>query len=253
MMETLTKSIDSLIDELFAEDEKVAKSMIKDANPAKETADEAVKQAPKAEKDEARGEGRPEQISDVPQTDTDGARSGEYDGKIAKKNEETKKKEDTQVEVPEQMKKAVSEQEWAEYQALKKAKQAAEETETLQKARKEQTDLIKAAVSEAVTSIKSENEELRKSIKEQNDLIKAMANKPQPRKAVTSMQAVEKEDFKKSHGSSSLSKAELLDVAEELMKSKKLSMENVIELENTGFIYDAEARHTLETAVKRRS
>ncbi len=251
----MDNAIDTLIDELFAEPaptaDAVEKSMIKDMKSAnKTTADEAVSAAPKGEKDEARGAGRPKQISDVPQTDTDGARSGEYDSKIAAPQGDTAKKEDSQVALPANLKKSVSDEEYAEYQALKKAKAEAEAAETLQKARKETSDLIKSAVIEATSGIKTENEDLRKALKEQGDLLKSIANKPQRSKAVTNVQAVEK--FQKSE-SNTLSKADVLDIAEDLVKSKKLTMETVIELENTGFIYDAESRGVLEREVARRS
>lgn len=261
--DTLQKSIDSLIDGLFAEEapkaDKVEKSMVKDMPSAnKTTADEAAKQAPKAEKDESRGAGRPEQISSVPQTDQDGERSGQYDGDIAKKQEDAKKKEDSQVEPPKDMKKSwEASAEYQEYISLKKASEANNKAEELRKARQETSDLIKSAITEAVTTattaVKAENESLRKSLEEQGDLIKAMANKPQRSKAVTGVQALEK-SFGGSQptGSGKLSKAELLDIGEELVKSKQLTMENVIELENTGYIYDPEARGILERAVARR-
>jgi hypothetical protein len=250
-MDQLTQTIDSLIDSLFTE-EPVAKSMIKDEKPAKETADAAVKAAPKSEKDESRGEGRPKQISDVPQTDEDGEREGSYDKDITEKKDDAdgKKKEDSQVEAPKQMVKSFDDAEYAEYQALKKAKAESEQAEVMRKAQKEQADLIKSAVVEATASIREENESLRKAMAEQVELIKSMANKPQKSKAVTNVQAVER--FQKSQASTTMSKAELLDVAEELVKSGKLEMTSVIELENTGFIYDQEARAVLEREVKRR-
>ncbi len=248
-MEELTKSIDSLIDELFAEQEVVEKSMAKDIKPDL-TADAALKDVPGSENDDTRGAGRPKQISEVPDTDTDGKRTGNYDASIAKENSDAKKKEDKQVEVPEQMKKSISDEEYAEYQALKKAQADKAQEEQLQKARQEQVDLIKSAVSEAVAAVKAENDSLRKSLDEQGELIKAMANKPQKSKAVTGVQAVEK--FQKSEGNT-LSKSEVLDVAEDLVKSGKLSMDNVIEIENSGYIYDPEARGVLEREVARRS
>lgn len=256
-MEDLNKAVDSLIDELFA-DETVAKAdMIKDQKPQKETADEAVKEAPKSEKDENRNAGRPKQISDVPQTDTDGARAGEYDGKIAMKHDDAKKKEDPQVEPPKWMEKSevsaptFTAEEWEEYKALKKAKKKERKEEELRKASKDQVDLIKSAVVEATSSIRKENEDLRKSLAETAELVKSMANKPQKSKAVTNVQAVEK--FQKSEGSVSMSKNEVLDVAEDLFKSKKLTAEHVIELENTGYIYEKEARDILEREVRKRS
>jgi hypothetical protein len=250
MSDELNKSIDSLIDELFAE-EKVEKSMIKDKNPAKETADEATAQAPKGEKDEKRDAGRPKQISEIPQQDTDGNRAGDYDGKIAMEHSDAKKKEDPQVTPPEQMKKALTEEEYAEYKALKKAKKQERKAEKLQKARTEQVDLIKSAIAEATSGLRSENEDLRKALKEQGHLIKSMANKPQKPKAITNVQAVER--FQKSGSAETLSKADLLDIAEELVKAKKLTMEHAIELENTGFIYEPEARAIFEREVAKRS
>lgn len=251
LKKALNSQIDSLIDELFGEEEVQKSDMIKEQKPEKETADEAMKEVPGSQDDASRGAGRPEQISDVPKIDQDGKRAKKYDEAIASKesNEDAKKKEDNQVEVPEQMKKAWKDAEYAEYQELKKAKEAAQEAETLKKARQETADLVKSVIGEATQGIKKENDELKKAIKEQGDLIKAMANKPQKSKAVTNVQAVEK--FQKSQ-TNSLSKAEVLDVAEDLVKSKKLTMEHAIELENTGFIYDPEARDILDREVRRR-
>jgi len=254
-VEELNKSLDLLIDELFAEEneESVEKSMVKDMKQAKETADEAMAQVPKVESDE-KNPGRPEQISDVPKVDEDGKRAGNYDADIAKKNEDAKKKEDDQVKpTPEMVKKAViSDEEYKEYQALKKAKEEAEKEEVLKKAKSEQMDLIKSAVIEATSEIRKENEELKKSLSEQIELIKSMANKPQKAKAITNLNAVEK--FQKSGSTNNFfSKKDVLDIAEELVKSQKLSMENVIELENSGYIYDEEARRVLEAEIKKRS
>ena len=47
-------------------------------------------------------------------------------------------------------------------------------------------------------------------------------------------------------------KSEMLDVAEDLFKSGKLRDTHVMELENNGYIYDAGARATLESELKRR-
>ena len=255
-MEELNKSLDLLIDELFAEadGEAVEKAdMIKDENPAKTTADAAVKAAPKGEKDEARDAGRPEQIADVPQTDTDGKRSGDYDKDIAAKQEDGKKKEDDQVKPCQQLvKKSFDDAEYAEYLALKKAKADAAQVEVLAKAEARQADLIKSVVTEALAGVKAENESLRKSMTEQSDLIKAMANKPQKAKAITGINAIEKQ-LRKSEGPQALSKAEVMDVAEELIKSGKLPIEVGVELDASGYVYDPEMRDVLEREIARRS
>lgn len=255
-MSELTKSqqIDALIDELFSED--VEKSMIKDAPPQKETADEALKDKDvKWEDDDKRKDaGRPRQISDVPKVDTDGKRANDYDSQVAAKNEDAKKKEDDQVAPPKEMKKGFLDEEYKEYQALKKAQAEQKHLEELRKAREDQSDLIKSAVLEATSEIRNENLQLRKAMEEQSDLIKAMANKPQRKRSITNMTALEK-----SHGggvpsdapSAQEMKAIALDVGESLVKSKRLTVEHVVELENTGYIFDPEARQILEGEIRK--
>ena len=255
--EELTKSIDALIDELFVEEspvsEEVEKSMVKDESPETETADEAMKKVPAAQKDESRNAGRPEQISDIPQKDKDGKREKKYDDAIAEKksDKDGKTAEQSQTQPPKEMKKSVeiSEEEYAEFQTFKKSQEEAAEVEKLEKAKKEQTDLIKSAVAEATQFFKSENEELQKKIEEQGKLLRAMANKPRPAKAITNIAALEKSETAKQ---ATFSKAEVLDIAEDLVKSNRLSMEHVIELENTGYIFDESARSVLESEVKKR-
>jgi hypothetical protein len=279
----LTKSIDSMIDDLFAD--KVQKSEMPEnlnvAGQAKTTADAAVSAAPKGQKDEARGAGRPEQISEVPQVDTDGKRAGKYDDDITKKGpdsgdepDEAKKQADAKRSdqtmgrqekdgegLKAAMGKSLSDSEYAEYQALKKAKAAKEQEEVLRKAEAKQTDLIKSAVREATSVIQKENEELRKSLKETNELVKAMAERPQRRKSIDGIQALEKSQGDAPAGSGGpehFSKAEMLDAAEELVakstanKDMSFQLDHLIELENTGFIFDKRARGMLENALKSR-
>ncbi len=252
--ENLTKSIDSMIDDLFAEEivEVVEKSMIKDLKPQKETADEGEK-PPKGQDDDSRGAGRPKQISDVPNKDTDGKRAKEYDKDITEKKTEKdgKNPEQSQVQPPKDMKKSVSDEEWTEFQEFKKSQVEAAKAEELKKAVEAQTDLIKSAVIEATAGIKDELIKANGKIDEQEELIKAMANKPQRSKAVTNVQAMEKSARVEAQPEA-LSKSEILDVAEDLAMNKKLTNEHVIELENTGHIYDAEARGVLEREIKRR-
>jgi len=273
MKDDLIKSIDGLIDDLFSEDEAtVEKSMIKDHKPQDETADEAKAKTPGyGQDDDKRGAGRPKQISDVPKTDTDGKRAKDYDDAIAEKNENGKKKEDDQVTPPKDMKKSDSEEEkvilksdeldrtttltkseWEEFRTWKAEKQELAKSEEMKKAEAAQADLIKSAVLEATKGLKEENDALKKSLEEQGELIKAVANKPQRKKSVTNIEALEKSGSKNSNQPSAAEqKAVALDVAEELVKSGKLSLEHAVELENTGFIYDAEPRRVLEVEVKK--
>lgn len=259
--ENLTKSIDAEIDRLFA----VEKSLDV-ASMASTKADEAVNKAPKSEKDEARGAGRPKQISDVPQNDMDGKRDGDYDGSIAAKQKEDEPSETDQVKTSDQTKgeqkkdaggagmaKSVSEAEYAEFQAFKKAQAEKAKNEELRKAVEVQKDLIKSAVKEAVGTVIKENEELKKSLQETQELVKAMAERPQRRKSVEGIQALEKAQVQE-EGPATFSKSEMLDVAEELVMKKSMTFrdEHLIELENTGFIYDRTAREALEAELKKR-
>jgi hypothetical protein len=276
----LTKSIDSMIDDLFAE--KVKKSDMPDnlnvAGESQTTADAAVNQAPKGQKDEARGAGRPAQISEVPQVDTDGKRAGTYDNDIVAKtpeageeNEEGKKQADAKRSdqtmgkqnkdgegLSVSLGKSISEAEYAEFQAFKKAQAAKSQEEVLKKAKQEQHDLIKSAVKEATSAIMQENATLRKSISETQELVKAMAERPQRRKSIDGLTALEKSQSDAPKGPESFSKSEMLDVAEELVMKSQANKdmifrdEHLIELENTGFIFEKKAREHFENALKNR-
>lgn len=251
-------------------------------NPGKSstTADAAVNAAPKAQKDEARAAGRPAQISEVPQVDEDGKRAGKYDGDITKnspdageENEEGKKQADAkrsdqtmgaQTKDGEGLKaamgKSITDSEYAEFQAFKKAQSQKAQEEVLRKARAENADLIKSAVKEATATMIKENADLRKSLNETSELVKAMAERPQRRKSIEGLQALEKSqpDGVANSGEKHFSKSEMLDVAEELVlksqaaKDMTFRDEHLIELENTGFIFDKRAREHFEAALKNR-
>lgn len=239
--------IDDLILKAFGSEE-VEKGMLKDMKPEKETADEAVKQAPKMQDDAARGAGRPNQISDVPEVDEDGKRAKEYDSAIAKQNMDGVNPEQKQIKLPQDMKKSITDAEYQEYQELKKA-QAERDAQATKEAEKE---LIKSAVSEATKAQADEIAELKKSLLEQNDLMKSIANQPMPSKAVTDVNAVEKFAKSEAAAPTSYSKQEMLDFAEELHKSDPtaLKLTDLIELDNTGYIYDANSRESLERFIK---
>lgn len=277
--EELVKSIDALLEDLFAE-ESVEKS-IDIAKDAETKADEAANKAPKAQKDEARGAGRPKQISDIPQTDMDGRRDSEYDDSISDEKkedepEEAKKQAKTMDQTKEggrakaskapemkPFKKSleVSEEEYAEFEAFKKSKaeaeaKAAEEAELkkAEVAKKEQEDLIKSAVAAALEEHKKENAELRKSLSEQQELLKAVASQPMQPKSITSVQALEKSMDPAMEGEKepeSLTKSEMLDVIEGLIKSKRLPEDALYEYDMTGGIYSAEHRKIVEETINK--
>jgi hypothetical protein len=263
----LTKSIDSMIDDLF--EDKVEKGLGIDlAADSKTTADAAIASAPSMEKDESRGAGRPKQISEVPQKDEDGKRDGEYDASISEdesdkgdENEEAKKQAPSidqtsekgrlggeKSKAPESapFRKSLSEEEYAEFVAFKKSQTEAEELRKAETAKKEQETLVKSAVAAATESIRKENEILKKSITETQELVKAMASQPRQSKSITGIQSLEKSMAAEEKGEESFSKSEVLDAAFELAKAGKIRDEVVSEIEMTGRCADPSARAAIE-------
>ena len=263
--EELNKSVDALIEEFFAEsqEEDTVEKSIDIAGDSKTTADAAVNQAPKAQSDDARGAGRPKQISDVPANDMDGRRDSDYDSSIT----ENENKEDEPDEAKKQatamdqsndskrmdnsskapatrpFKKSddtveISKEEYEAFQEFKKSQEKASDEESLKKAQEQQNDLIKAAVTEAVSGLKDEYNTLKKAFDE-------LASTPVESKSITNIEAIEK-SFDKSNEPEFFSKSEMLDAAEELVKSKDLTVEDVIELENTGSLSDMRKRKLVE-------
>lgn len=152
-------------------------------------------------------------------------------------------KEFSQVKLPEHLRKSNTvEISKEEYDSLKKL-----QGETLRKAEKEATStLIKSEVEKATSSFRKENDELRKQVEKATDLVKAFAKKPQPRKSISSLAALEKGGQSYEEAQRFFSKDEKLDAAEELVKSKELTIEDVIELENTGTLADPAKRAKIE-------
>lgn len=285
--EELTKSIDELIDSFFLENEageEVTEKSIDIAGYSKTTADAVVNKAPKSQDDSKRSNsGRPKEIADVPSVDMDGKRSGNYDeditsneGKESEPSETNQSKERNQVkggkmekdkggyntppmkksegeDLEENLSKSISVEEYVEFQALKKAKANAE-AEELQKAEKEkQVDFVKAIVTEATSEIRKDNEDLRKCLQESNELIKSMAERPQRRKSVDNITTLEKSVRDEEKESQVFSKSEMLQVAEDLALNKSIpefTDVHLIELENTGYIYDPAIRGILENKLQ---
>lgn len=272
--EELNKSIDSLIEDLFAEPVSKAGENFEVANASKTTADAAIAAAPKFQDDASRGAGRPKQISDVPAIDEDGKRDGQYDGSIAAgqaevENEEAKKQaksidqttsagrmgEGPKMKDP-RLSKSLTDEEYAEFLAFKKsqteAKQKEEElrkSEELKKAddlrKAELENLVKSAVASAIAPLQKENQELKKSLGKSEELIKAMAGQPKQSKSITGIEALEKSQPENS-GPQEFTKSEKLDAAERLVMKKALPADAVIELENTGTVYRKDWQQAIE-------
>jgi hypothetical protein len=276
--EALNKSIDDLISKLFedsaaplAKASDAVHAIIGEAKQAKDpkdpntkpskTSDEGLKGVEKEEdedeeegkgKKDAKERGRPNDLSQMSMRDMKtGESKGKYDDAIV--HDSVKVPDEYNKTGPSKMQKSfeVSEE---EYELLQKAKKAREE-ETLRKNREEQMDLIKSAVGEATKGLKEENEVLKKSLSETHSLLKSLARKPVPQKSISHAAVLEKSfgggenpEAKRE----TFSKAEMLDVAEELVKAKKMTVDQVIELEDTGFIYNPYARKILEDELKKR-
>lgn len=274
-MDNLTKSIDTLIDDLFAEPVEKAGDNLDVASAAKTTADAAISAAPKMQDDAARGAGRPKQISDVPDTDEDGKRDGTYDASIAAgqsetENEEAKKQaksidqttaagrmgEGAKMKDP-RLTKSVTDEEYAEFQAFKKAQAEQadlKKSEEIKKAddikKAELETLVKSAVAAAIEPVKKENETLKKSLNEATTLVKAMAAQPQRSKSITGIEALEKSSPEGSERTE-FTKAEKLDAAERLYLKKSIPMDAVVELENTGTVFRQDWRQAIEVELQK--
>jgi hypothetical protein len=273
--EKLEKSIDELIDSVFAEE--IVEKSIDIAGDAKKTSDEALNnpEASAWKSDESRGAGRSKQISDVPVTDQDGRRDSEYDTSISEDAKEEDQAEINQIsdmsqieeknrmgskaKAPEMapFKKSLSEEEYNEYQELKKAKEASEAEELKKAEVAKQEELIKSVVERTTNEIKKSYEgkieSLEKSLAESNKMIKAMANAPRSSKSITGIEQLEKSvDESNAPKQETFSKSEMLDAAEELMMKGQLREDHVIELDNNGYIYDTNARKVLENYLSKK-
>lgn len=281
MKNDLNKSIDTLIEDLFADSVEKAGENFEVANAAKTTADAAISAAPKMQNDDSRGAGRPKQISDVPENDEDGKRDGQYDGSIAsnqgeEENPEAKKQsksidqttsagrmgEGSKMKDP-RLSKSITDEEYAEFLAFKKsqAEQAtkAEElrkSEEIKKAedlkKAEFESLVKSAVATALKPLQEENQELKKSVQKQEALVKAMAGQPQRPKSVTGIDSLEKSEYE-GVGNKEFTRQDKLDAAERLVMKKSLPMEAVVELENTGTVYNKAWQQAIEAELQKQN
>lgn len=258
MNEAMKKSIDAMIDEVFAENDDIEKS-IDIAKDSSNTADEVVNKAPKGQDDDKRGAGRPKQISDVPKSDEDGKRSGDYDKDIKERDgKEEANKEVDQVKEKNQVKKSETEEvveeltksEKEELEAFR-AEKTAKETE-LKKAEeaKAQEDLIKSIVERTAAKYEEKIEGLQKSLNESNEIVKNMAGKPQRAKSVTNISVLEKSGADTNTKVENFTKSEILDAATELCIKGEISDTHVIEIENNGFVYDPDVRAKIERKLK---
>lgn len=269
-MDELTKSIDSLVEDLFAE--PVKKGDLDVSHASKTTADAVVNAAPGSEDDEARGAGRPKDDHDVPKNDADGNKAKGYEAVQKEQGEEQNPEAAKQAPSISQISEKghlssgpksshdargpmfKSDAEYAEYQELKKAKATADAQKVQEDLRKseelkkvEQSNLIKSAVEAALGPIRSENSELKKALAEQGALVKAIAAQPRQAKSVTSVDALEKSTEKvPGMGGETFSKAEILDAAEELFKKGQITMDAVIEIDNTGTVLNPQYRALIE-------
>lgn len=272
----LNKAIESFIEDIFSEPVAKSGENFEVAPAAKTTADAVVNQAPKAQDDASRGAGRPKDDHDVPKVDQDGNAAKGYDavqspqGEV--ENPEAKQAGDVSQISSEgrlaavkpmkdpRLSKTLTDEQFSEYQELKKAKeiqaQKEKQQEDLKKAelqRKSQEDLIKSAVESTLAPIRKENEDLRKAFNEQSALLKAIASQPVQAKSITGIDAIQKSKDPDMDGPQVFTHIEKLDAAERLVKSGKLPMEAVIELENTRTVYNPQHRAMIEQELEKQN
>lgn len=248
--EELLKSVDSKVDEYFAEDvteetvEKSSKDNRQGSGASKTSADEGEK--PKKAKNEEDGEnGRPKDPSNMNKRDAVGDAKATYDKDYtapAKKqaHETTVAKSETADPKTYQ----VSEEDYA---VLQKAKESAQE-EVLQKARDEQATLLKSVITEAIQPLQTEIASQKEDNAKMAALVKSMKEAPQPRKAVTNVNAIEKSFGANEPGNQpqEFQKAEVEQVLDELHKAGQIKDTEVIEYDMTQHIQNPETRAKVE-------
>lgn len=263
----------------------------KDPNKTPATlADDAGNNPPKSEEDEKAGKkrGRPNDLSQMSMRDmSTGESKGSYDKSIVEASANPQMKEASQVQQPEHLKEKGSDksandsgseeqsgasQASSDAPSLKEFSQIklpehmkkAEDTVTISKEeyealkatqaesmKKSEEALIKAEVEKVTGNLRKENEELKKSVEETKNLIKSFLKKPQPRKSISSVGALEKSAGETiTEESKEFSKSEKLDAAEALVKSGQLSDEDVIELDTTGTFLDPRKKDAVERKLR---
>jgi hypothetical protein len=252
---TLEKASDA-ISQIIGEPKQAKEESDPNKTPATlaDSSDNNIKE--KSEDDEKNGKkrGRPNDLSQMSMRDmSTGESKGSYDASIAEAAVSPAKAEDSQVSPPEHMKKAETvEISKEEYEALKKSAEENKKAEELKKAEVVKADterLVKSAVESATAEIRKEKDEIAKKLEETTILVKSFLKQPKPRKSISSVAALEKGGYE-GEQAKVFSKSEMLDAAEELVKSKELTMEDVIELENTGTIHDKSKRAAVERKLR---
>jgi hypothetical protein len=238
MDDKLVKSIDALIDEMFEKAIAEPIEEIEKANPldiakdADTKADAVLAKCPNCGK-----ELHP--VKEIAKLDKE---KGNYDKDISAPMPMAEPAE--KVKMPAPLNKA----EMEELEAFRAEKLAKAEEMRKNEVEANQEALIKSIVDRTAEKYEAKIAELQKSMKESADLVKAVANAPRSPKSITSVSALEK-SMSPDDKPQSFSKAEMLDKAEELFRKGELKDDEVIELENNGFIYNATSRAKLEKAL----
>jgi len=270
--EEIKKSAQALIDEMFDTETEIPTITEEETiEKAKQTADEAIAEAPKSQDDAKRGAGRPQEITDVPKKDKDGKRAGKYDDDITENDGKEDQPAETkdQIKVKDQVtgggkdkaspapdmapfKKSISDEDFEEYTALKKAKEDAIRVEELKKAQADEGETLKKAMSEVIEPLKKAFDELKAKNEEQADLIKAISNRPVSTKSITSVEQLEKSQDPQSAGPETFSKAEVADAIDDLVKSKDIGDNYVIEYELSGNIANQAVKQMIEKKLQKK-
>lgn len=168
----------------------------------------------------------------------------EEDDEEEEEDKEDKKKDSKEMEKKMKTKKSfqVSEE---DFELLQKAKQ-----ETLQKAKQDREEAFTKSVYEIVDEkISSELDGLKNQLED----IKKSLSKPNQRKSIDNLEAVNKSfHANEEKENKKLSKSEILDIAEELAKSNQISINSVIEYESCNSISNRQDAVTLKKAIDKK-
>ena len=216
------------------------------------TSPDEGEQPEKTYEEEAGDRGRPAETHYVPDVDDElsdglGYNNVQFEtAKIEDADEESEPHADENDEDVKKVKKGflISK---SDYELLLRAKKMMQKRE-LEKSMKMQETLIKSVVSNELQSLKHENEELKKMIKETNSMMKSFGSRPQERKSVANVTALNKSFVNRDEIESpqQFSKSEILDATERLVKSGALPVNALIEIERSKHIENPMHRKLIE-------
>jgi len=251
----LNKAIDQLVEELFTTNDAIQKM---DVGTSHTLADEALAKVPNSPKDTDRAE-RPKQLTQIPEGQGEQMSEGTYDKDITSNLDEELQPEEAKTQSnasapTTSMNKSISEEEYNEYQSLKAERIKLNQEQELEKSQKLMEQVVARAVEATAAKFQAENSDLKKSVEEMKQAFTNMASKPQARKSIESVVAIEKSQKKMEP--TAYSRQEVLQAVEDLVLSKshpQFKIEHIAEMEQFGNLSDPSLRKDVENYLNRKS